>query len=163
LTAVSPPQNWSLDELGTIVARRRAAGERAVLSNGCFDLLHVGHIRSLKDARNHADYLIVCINDDASVRRAKGAGRPVYPASERSEMLMALSCVDYVHVFASDTVDPVLRALRPEFYAKGTDYRPETIPEAPTVRSYNGQVLIVGDPKDHSTRGTLARIQRDES
>ncbi len=148
-----------LDTLASTVRERRDRGERAILSNGCFDLLHVGHVRSLEDARGRADYLIVCINDDASVRRHKGDDRPIYPEHERAELLLALSAVDYVHIFADDTVDPILERLRPEYYAKGTDYVPETIPEAPTVRSYGGEIVIVGDPKRHSTRDTLARIQ----
>ena len=148
-----------LDRLARIVEARRNRGESAILTNGCFDLLHVGHLRSLQDARRRADYLIVCINDDESVRRHKGSNQPVYPQEERAELLLALSVVDYVHVFSGETVDPILRRIQPEFYAKGTDYTPETIPEAPTVRAYGGRIVIVGDPKDHSTRSTLARIR----
>ncbi|MEM7262616.1 MAG: adenylyltransferase/cytidyltransferase family protein [Planctomycetota bacterium] len=155
----SPPNCLSLEALFAEVEARRGRGERGILSNGCFDLLHVGHVRSLQDARSRADYLVVCINDDASVRRHKGDDRPIYPEHERAELLLALKVVDYVHIFADDTVDPILERLRPELYAKGTDYTPETIPEAPTVRAYGGEVVIVGDPKDHSTRFTLARIQ----
>ena len=101
----------------------------------------------------------MCINDDESVRRHKGPNRPVYPQAERAEVLLGLAVVDYVHIFEGETVDPILERLRPEIYAKGTDYTPETIPEAPTVRAYGGRVVIVGDPKDHSTRSTLARIR----
>lgn len=161
-SAIQPsesPNVLSLNDLHEIVERRRAAGEIAALSNGCFDLLHVGHVRSLQDARDRADYLIVAINGDASVRRAKGEARPVYPASERAEMLVALQAVDYVVVFDDDTVDGVLELLQPELYAKGTDYTKATIPETPTVERYGGQVVIVGDPKRHSTRQTLEKIQ----
>lgn len=154
-----PTEPVTLAGLIHIVKNRRERGERAVFTNGGFDLLHVGHIRSLQDARLRADYLIVGINDDASVARAKGPDRPIYPALERAEMLLALEAVDYVIVFSDDTVDPILEAVRPEIYAKGTDYTPETIPETPTVRAYGGEIAIVGDPKNHSTRSTLAKIQ----
>ena len=139
--------------------QRRERGEQAVLSNGCFDLLHVGHLRSLEDARRRADYLIVCINDDASVKRHKGDDRPIYPEDERAELLLGLRSVTYVHIFSDETVDPILERLRPEYYAKGTDYTPDTIPESSTVRRYGGKIVIVGDPKRHSTQDTLARIQ----
>ncbi|MFQ5654034.1 MAG: adenylyltransferase/cytidyltransferase family protein [Planctomycetota bacterium] len=148
----------TLPELLASVGARRSAGERAVLTNGCFDLLHVGHLRALEDGATRGDYLIVCINDDASVRSSKGEGRPVFPAAERAELLLGLRAVDLVHVFSGETVDDVLRAVRPEVYAKGRDYTPDSIPEAPTVRAYGGEIVIVGDPKDHSTREILRSI-----
>ncbi len=156
------PAVSSLDELAEVVHERRERGERAVLTNGCFDLLHVGHLRSLVDARSQGDYLIVCINDDASVRRAKGPDRPIHPASERAELLLALEVVDLVAIFSEDTVDPILECLKPEIYAKGTDYRPESIPEAATVQSYGGKIVIVGDPKDHSTQSIVERLKPGE-
>ena len=151
-----------LERLVDLVEERRARGEVCVLSNGGFDLLHVGHVRSLEDARRHGDYLVVCVNSDASVRRAKGPSRPVIPAAERCELLSALRCVDYVHEFSESTVDAVLARLRPEVYTKGTDYRPEDLPETPTVRGYGGRIEIVGDPKDHSTRTIVARIREGD-
>jgi rfaE bifunctional protein nucleotidyltransferase chain/domain len=154
----SPFPVADLAELSRIVAERRRGGGRIVLTNGCFDLLHVGHLRSLEDAARQGDFLIVCLNDDAGVRRAKGEGRPVFPAAERAELLGGLRAVDAVLVFAEETVDGILSAIRPDVYAKGTDYTPDTVPEAPTVRAYGGKIAIVGDPKDHSSRGILARL-----
>ncbi|MFN0057294.1 MAG: adenylyltransferase/cytidyltransferase family protein [Planctomycetota bacterium] len=153
----------NLDELNACVERRRRRGERLVLTNGCFDLLHVGHIRSLEAARTQGDYLVVCINSDASVRAAKGPDRPIFPELERAELLLALRAVDYVYIFTEPTVDRVLLALRPEVYAKGTDYTPDNIPEAPTVAAYGGAIAIVGDEKCHSTRATLARIRQKKA
>ena len=145
-----------LESLVVLVAERRAAGDRIVFTNGCFDLLHVGHLRSIEDARSRGDFLIVCINDDESVRRAKGEGRPIFPALERAELLGGLRAVDAVLIFSEDTVDGILDRIRPDVYAKGTDYTPDTVPEAPTVRAYGGSIAIVGDPKDHSSRNVLA-------
>jgi rfaE bifunctional protein nucleotidyltransferase chain/domain len=141
------------------VAERRRAGERIVLTNGCFDLLHVGHLRAIDDAASRGDFLIVCVNDDAEVRRTKGPDRPIFPAGERAELLAGLRSVDAVLVFSEPTVDGILRAIRPDVYAKGTDYTPENVPEGPTVREYGGEIAIVGDPKDHSSRSILARLR----
>ncbi len=140
--------------------RLRAEGRRIVLTNGAFDLLHVGHVRALADAASRGDVLVVGVNDDASVRRLKGEGRPVVPAGERAEVLAALAAVDYVHVFAEGDVRPLLRALRPHVHAKGRDYTVETVPERETAREVGAEIAIVGDPKDHSSTDLLARVRR---
>ncbi|NLV31057.1 MAG: adenylyltransferase/cytidyltransferase family protein [Acidobacteria bacterium] len=145
-------------ELAGIVSRLRAEGRRSVFANGCFDLLHAGHVRYLAAARALGDALIVGINSDASVRKLKGEGRPLQPESERAEILAALACVDYVVVFDTPTVDPLLRELRPDIHAKGTDYTEESVPERETVLSYGGRVAIAGDPKSHATRDLIAVI-----
>jgi rfaE bifunctional protein nucleotidyltransferase chain/domain len=136
-----------------------------VLANGCFDLLHVGHVRYLQAARALGDVLIVGLNSDASVRRLKGPGRPLMPAAERAELVSALSAVDHVVVFDDDTADGLVRLIRPAVHAKGTDYTADSVPEAGTVRAGGGEVAIAGDPKDHSTRDLIrdivARFGRD--
>ncbi len=139
-------------------ADARRQGRTIAFANGCFDLLHVGHIRYLEAAAQEADVLVVAINDDGAVRALKGAGRPILPAEARAEMVSALRCVDYVVIFAEPTVGSLLEALRPDVHCKGTDYTVETVPERDIVRAYGGRVAIVGDPKDHSTRDVLARI-----
>jgi rfaE bifunctional protein nucleotidyltransferase chain/domain len=148
------------DELARRVAEARGAGKRVVFTNGGFELLHVGHVRSLQDARSRGDLLVVAVNSDASVRRNKGASRPVVPEDERAEMLCALSCVDLVTIFSDATVDGLLRRVRPTVHAKGTDYTPETVPERDTVREIGAEIAIVGDPKDHATSDLLERIRR---
>jgi rfaE bifunctional protein nucleotidyltransferase chain/domain len=145
-------------ELLARVAEDRGQGRTIALANGCFDILHVGHVRYLAGAAREADRLIVAVNDDASVRALKGPGRPLAPAEARAEVIAALRGVDYVVVFADRTVDRLLAALRPDVHCKGTDYTPDTVPERDAVRAYGGRVAIVGDPKDHSTRDLLARI-----
>ena len=137
----------------------RRAGRRVVFTNGCFDLLHVGHTRLVEAARREGDVLVVALNDDASVRRLKGTGRPVQPEAERAELVAALRGVDYVTVFHEDTVDAILRALRPDVHAKGTDYRAETIPERATAEAIGARIAILGDPKDHATRDLISRIR----
>ena len=144
------------------VAADRAAGRTVAFANGCFDLLHVGHIRYLQSAAAEADRLIVAINDDESVRTLKGEGRPVLAAADRAELVAALRGVDYVIVFPEPTVGPLLQALRPDVHCKGTDYTLDTVPERDIVKAYGGRVAIVGDPKDHSTRDLLARIGSGE-
>jgi len=151
------------DELVAAVARERAAGRRIALANGCFDVLHVGHVRYLEGARREGDCLVVAINDDASVRALKGAGRPVLPAADRAELVAALRAVDYVVLFPETTVARLLARLRPDVHCKGTDYTTDTVPERETVRAYGGRVAIVGDDKDHSTRDLFARIRSAES
>lgn len=141
------------------VARNRARGLTHAFANGCFDLLHVGHVRYLEAARREADRLIVAINDDNSVRALKGAGRPILAAPDRAELVAALRAVDYVVIFDEPTVTPLLTLLKPEVHCKGTDYTIETVPEGDTVRAYGGRIAIVGDPKDHSTRDLLGRIR----
>lgn len=148
----------TLAELGPLVAAARAAGQRVALANGCFDLLHVGHIRYLEAAKTLADTLIVAINDDSSVRLLKGKARPLQNQFDRAEVLASLACVDFVVIFDTPTVAPVLETLHPDFHAKGTDYAEETVPERQTVASYGGRTVIVGDRKSHSSRDLIARI-----
>jgi rfaE bifunctional protein nucleotidyltransferase chain/domain len=136
----------------------RSSGARIVLANGCFDLLHVGHVRYLAGARELGDVLVVGINSDQQVVRLKGRGRPVLPAAERAEIVASLESVTYVTIFDEPTVEQLLLTLRPDIHAKGTDYTEETVPERAVVRSYGGRVAIVGDPKDHSTSAILSRI-----
>ena len=133
------------------VEQWRRAGERIVLANGNFDLLHVGHVRYLKGAKALGGKLIVAINADESVRALKGEGRPVLPADERAEIVAALADVDVVVIFTELDVRALIREIRPDVQAKGTDYTEESVPERDTVTEYGGRVAIVGDPKDHST------------
>jgi len=146
-------------ELLRRVAEDRAAGRSIAFANGCFDLLHVGHIRYLEAAAHEADRLIVAINDDESVRHLKGEGRPILTAADRAELVAALRCVDYVVIFSEPTVGPLLEVIRPDVHCKGTDYTPDSVPERDIVKAYGGRIAIVGDPKDHSTRDLLARIE----
>jgi D-glycero-beta-D-manno-heptose 1-phosphate adenylyltransferase len=148
----------SLGEIKKAIQALRAAGRKTVFANGCFDLLHVGHIRYLQKARALGDMLVLGINSDASVAVLKGKGRPLQPEAERAEILAALDCVDYVLVFDALTVDGILRELQPDIHAKGTDYTGKSVPERNTVLSYGGQVAIAGDPKDHSTRDLIQTI-----
>ncbi len=141
-----------------MAASARAAGRRLVLANGCFDLLHVGHVRYLAAARALGDLLVVGVNSDASVRRLKGPGRPLVPAAERAEMVAALAAVDHVVVFDEDTADGLVALLRPAVHAKGTDYTRESVPEAASVRAAGGEVAIAGDAKSHSSRDLIAAI-----
>ena len=148
----------SREELVRRVEHARNSGKRVVLANGCFDVIHVGHVRYLAGARELGDVLVVGINSDQQVALQKGAGRPVLPASERAEIVAALEPVTYVTIFDEPTVEELLLALKPDVHAKGTDYTTDTVPERNVVRSYGGQVAIVGDPKDHSTSGIIARL-----
>ena len=136
----------------------RASGRSIAFANGCFDLLHVGHVRYLEAAAQEADILIVAINDDDMVRVLKGQGRPILAAEHRAELVAALRAVDYVVIFPEPTVGPLLLALQPDVHCKGTDYTVDSVPERDVVRSYGGRIAIVGDPKDHSTRDLLTRI-----
>jgi rfaE bifunctional protein nucleotidyltransferase chain/domain len=145
-------------DLPAIRARATRAGKTVALANGIFDLFHVGHLRYLEGAKALGDVLVVAVNSDASTRRNKGPGRPVVPQGERAEIVAALACVDHVLVFGSRTVVPLIRKLRPDVQVKGTDYTPETIPEAAEVRKYGGRVAVAGDPKDHSTSDLLRRL-----
>ncbi|OFW07470.1 MAG: ADP-heptose synthase [Acidobacteria bacterium RIFCSPLOWO2_02_FULL_68_18] len=147
------------DELLRRVAADRAAGRTIALANGCFDLLHVGHVRYLEGAAAEGDRLIVAVNDDESVRRLKGEGRPILGAHDRAELVAALRAVDYVMIFEEPTVGPLLDSIRPDVHCKGPDYTPETVPERDVVGAYGGRIAIVGDPKDHSTRDLLTRIR----
>ena len=146
------------EELSERIASARASGARIVLANGCFDVLHVGHVRYLAGARELGDILVVGINSDEQVAIQKGAGRPVLPAMERAEIVAALESVTYVTIFDEPTVEQLLLALKPDVHAKGTDYTTESVPERDVVRSYGGEVAIVGDPKDHSTTEIIARL-----
>lgn len=148
----------TIEEAAVLADRLRGERKRIVLANGCFDLLHVGHIRYLRAARRLGDVLFVGVNSDAAVTRLKGPGRPVMPLAERLEILEALRDVDHVVVFDEDTADRLVLSLRPDVHAKGTDYTPGTVPEAATVASVGGRVAVVGDPKDHSTRDVIAGI-----
>lgn len=147
-----------ISDLPALRARARRAGKTVALANGIFDLFHVGHLRYLEGAKALADVLVVAVNSDASTRRNKGPGRPVVPEAERAEIVAALACVDHVVIFGSKTVVPLIRKLRPDVQVKGTDYTPETIPEAAEVRKYGGRAAVAGDPKDHSTTDLLERL-----
>jgi D-glycero-beta-D-manno-heptose 1-phosphate adenylyltransferase len=151
-------QTVTLEALDGIVAGLRTAGRSVAFANGCFDLLHVGHVRYLQGAAAEGDVLIVAINNDESVRGLKGEGRPVMAESDRAELIAALRCVDYVVLFGGPTVGDLLRRYRPDVHCKGTDYTVENVPERPIVESYGGRTAIVGDPKNHSTRDLLTRI-----
>ncbi|HEX8493611.1 MAG TPA: adenylyltransferase/cytidyltransferase family protein [Pyrinomonadaceae bacterium] len=144
------------------VAIARKHGARIVLANGCFDILHVGHIRYLEGARALGDVLVVAINADEQVRQLKGAGRPLVPERERAEVIAALRPVDFVTIFTEPTVEQLLRAIRPDIHAKGTDYTVETVPERDVVRSYGGRTAIVGDPKDHSSTEMVRKVMSNE-
>jgi D-glycero-beta-D-manno-heptose 1-phosphate adenylyltransferase len=149
----------SRNELSQLVAQDRAAGRIIAFANGCFDLLHAGHVRYLQGAAAEADRLIVAVNDDASVRRLKGERRPILSAADRAELVAGVRGVDYVVIFSEPTVGPLLELLHPDVHCKGTDYTVDTVPEREIVRRYGGRIAIVGDPKDHSTRDLLARLR----
>jgi D-glycero-beta-D-manno-heptose 1-phosphate adenylyltransferase len=150
----------SRGDLSTVVQAARENGSSIVLANGCFDVLHVGHVRYLAGARALGDLLVVGVNSDQQVAIQKGVGRPIMPAIERAEIIASLEAVDYVTVFEEPTVEELLLVIRPDVHAKGTDYTEETVPERAVVRSYGGRVAIVGDPKDHSTSEILSVIRR---
>ena len=152
----------SREELVARITEERKNGIRVVLANGCFDVLHVGHVRYLDGARELGDVLVVGVNSDPQVARLKGSGRPIMPAIERAELVDALNSVSYVTVFDEPTVEELLLALKPDVHAKGTDYTVDSVPERDVVRSYGGQVAIVGDPKDHSTSAILARLGKGD-
>jgi len=147
-------------ELIALIARDRAAGKTIAFANGCFDLLHVGHVRYLQGAAAEADRLVVAINDDESERKLKGPGRPMLTASDRAELVDALRGVEYVVIFGEETVDRLLKLLKPDVHCKGTDYTVESVPERVTVAAYGGRTAIVGDRKTHATRDLLKRIAR---
>jgi len=147
-----------LDQAIRLAERWRHEGKRLVLANGCFDLLHVGHVRYLEGARALGDALLVGVNSDASVARLKGRGRPIMTAAERAELVGAIRAVDGVVIFEDDTADALVRALRPSVHAKGTDYTAESVPEGAAVRAGGGRVAIAGDPKSHATRDLIRLI-----
>ena len=147
-----------LDAAVRVAGQWRREGKRLVLANGCFDLLHVGHVRYLEGARRLGDVLLVGINSDRSVARLKGPGRPIMTAEERAELVGSLAAVDGVVIFDEDTADALVRALRPTVHAKGTDYTTESVPESAAVRETGGRVAIAGDPKQHATRDLIRLI-----
>jgi len=149
-------------ELLDAVRRERASGRTIAFANGCFDLLHVGHVRYLQGARAEADRLIVAVNDDRSVAALKGRGRPILAAADRAELVGALRGVDYVVIFGDPNVERLLNAIRPDVHCKGTDYTVDSVPERAVVRAYGGRTVIVGDPKTHATSDLLARIARGD-
>ena len=155
---MKPRKLRTLAELERIVAAKKRSGRHVVLANGCFDLLHVGHVRYLKGAAERGDVLVVALNSDRSVRALKGPGRPLMPQAERAEMLSALECVDYVTIFSEPNVEKILRALRPDVHAKGSDYTVHTVPERETVKALGGEVFIAGGPKVRSTRDVVKLV-----
>lgn len=150
------------DALLDALAEERANGKTIAFANGCFDVLHVGHIRYLQDASRVADVLVVGVNGDASVRELKGEGRPVMPEDERAEIISSIRGVSYVTIFHENSPSRLLQTLRPNFQCKGTDYTADSVPEAEIVKSYGGKVVIVGDPKDHSTTEMLRRMKAED-
>jgi rfaE bifunctional protein nucleotidyltransferase chain/domain len=149
-----------------IVNRLKSEGKRIVLTNGCFDLLHVGHVRCLQGAKEQGDVLILAVNSDESMKKLKRRGRPIMKEKERIEILEALECIDFITLFSEERLDRLLLILKPHVHAKGTDYTEETVPERETVLSYGGKIAIVGDPKSHSTSDlilSITRIQEDKA
>jgi D-glycero-beta-D-manno-heptose 1-phosphate adenylyltransferase len=144
------------------VERSRAGGSKIILANGCFDLLHVGHVRYLEEAEALGGVLVVAINSDRQANAIKGEGRPFMPEDERAEIIAALACVDLVTVFDEPTVEELIRAIRPDFHAKGTDYTTDTVPERDVVRECGGTVAIVGDPKDHSSTELVKKVKSEK-
>lgn len=156
-----PPGAQKLTTLGAVSERYQERAEQTVvLTNGVFDLFHVGHLRYLEAAASEGDVLVVAINSDASTRAYKGPGRPVIPEAERAEIVAALRCVDHVLVFDEPNVEGILGSLRPDVHAKGTDYTSETVPERAVIEAYGGRVAICGDPKDHSSTEIMQRLGR---
>jgi D-glycero-beta-D-manno-heptose 1-phosphate adenylyltransferase len=163
MTLSAPSKLVPLSQLPALVQQWRDQGNKVVLTNGCFDLLHVGHVRYLHAAKELGGKVLVAVNSDASVRTLKGTGRPRVPDHERAEILAALTDVDAVVVFDSPDVRELIRLVRPDIHAKGTDYTAESVPERDVVMAYGGQVAIVGDPKDHSTTEMLKRGEWQKS
>src|SRR6266403_2480743 len=148
-------------DLITIVEKERRSGKRIVLANGCFDLLHVGHVRYLAAAKALGDLLIVGINSADPARRLKGEGRPLLPQDHRAEIISSIETVDLVTIFSEPTVEELLLALKPDFHAKGTDYTEDSVPERDVVRSFGGRVVIVGDSKDHSSSSIIEAVNSE--
>ncbi len=146
------------DDLAAVVNAAKRKGSRIVFANGCFDVLHVGHIRYLEAAKALGDLLIVGVNSDEQTRRLKGEGRPLAPQNQRAQIVSALAAVDFVTIFHEPTVEQLLLALRPDIHAKGTDYTEDTVPERDVVRSFGGQLAIVGDPKNHSSSEIIDKV-----
>ena len=150
----------SRDRLREFIAEHKRCGRRVVFANGCFDTLHVGHVRYLEGARSEGDILVVAVNGDSSVSALKGPGRPILPESARANLVGALRAVDYVVLFSEPNVEALLEFLRPHVHAKGTDYTAENVPERATAARLGIRVAIVGDPKDHSTRDFLESVRK---
>jgi len=148
------------NELAKKLETLKAQGKKVVFTNGCFDLLHVGHVRYLRGAKALGDVLVLALNSDDSIRRLKGKERPLLPLEDRLGILSAFEMVDFVTAFEEDTVTPLLLKLKPHIHAKGTDYTPETVPEKDTVASFGGKVAVVGDPKDHASKNLIQEILR---
>jgi len=149
---------YSLPELSQIIQEHKKAGKRVVLANGCFDLIHVGHIRYLKESKKRGDILVVALNSDSSVRKLKGKGRPVLSENQRGEIISSLSFVDYITFFSEQKVERVLMTLKPNVHAKGSDYSVDTVPERDTVKEYGGEIAITGGPKIKSTSEVIEEI-----
>lgn len=148
-----------VEKLGAALTGERAGGATVVLANGCFDILHVGHVRYIREAASVGDILIVAVNDDASTTKLKGAGRPITPQDERAEIVAGIKGVDYVLIFSGRTVDHIIEALKPDIHAKGTDYSVETVPELETSKAVGCRTVIVGDPKDHASRDIIKKLR----
>jgi rfaE bifunctional protein nucleotidyltransferase chain/domain len=148
----------SLEQLSEIIKSEKAAGKRIVLANGCFDLIHIGHIRYLKEAKQRGDILVVALNNDASAEKLKGKGRPFLKEKERAEIISSFYFVDYVTIFEEENVERILLALRPDIHAKGSDYTEETVPEKEMVKTYGGRIAITGGPKVKSTSDIIQDI-----
>jgi D-glycero-beta-D-manno-heptose 1-phosphate adenylyltransferase len=151
----------SREEAAAKLSRGARGGRTLALANGCFDLLHVGHVRYLQAAKHEADLLLVALNSDASVRGLKGEGRPLQCEEDRTEIVASLACVDFVTLFDEPTVAPLIELLEPDVQCKGTDYTEESVPERDVVLRHGGRVAIVGDPKDHATTEVLKRLKSE--
>ncbi len=151
---------YSLSELKNIIEEKKRKGKKIVLANGCFDLIHVGHIRYLKEAKNKGDILVVALNSDNSVRKLKGHGRPLLTERERVEIISSFYFVDFVTIFEETDVSKVIKTLKPDIHAKGSDYTPETVPEREFVKNYGGEIEITGGPKVKSTSEIIKEIKR---
>ncbi len=149
---------YSLDKLTEIIEKHKQGGDRVILANGCFDLIHVGHIRYLKESKKRGDVLVVALNSDSSVRKLKGKARPILLEKERGEIIASFYFVDYVTFFDEDKVERVLLALKPHVHAKGSDYSVDTVPERETVKKYGGEIVITGGPKVKSTSEVIQNI-----
>ena len=149
---------YSLAQLTKIIEGQKKKGEQVVLANGCFDLIHIGHIRYLKESKKKGDVLVVALNSDSSVRKLKGKGRPILNENERAEIISSFSFVDYITFFNEEKVDKVLLSLKPHVHAKGSDYTEETVPEKETVQDYGGKIAITGGPKVKSTSKLIEEI-----
>ena len=152
---------YDISELKEIVFKLKDEGKTVVFTNGCFDILHVGHIRCLREAKALGDVLIVAVNSDESVASNKGSRNLFYPQDERIEILESISYIDYILLFSDKTVDPILKALKPDYHAKGTDYTQQSVPERETVLSYGGKIAIVGDEKNHSSTSIKNEIRNN--